>query len=99
MLPQSLRDSSLPEGAGSIVPPSGREGDREAVEGERRRLSGLRAFQIEETFFARMLPQSLRDSSLPEGANANENFPLMCLPPGGRGTAKRWKENGESLQV
>ena len=36
MLPQSLRDSSLPEGAGSIVPPFGREGDREAVEGDRR---------------------------------------------------------------
>ena len=39
------------------------------------------SFQIDETSSARMLPQSLRDSSLPEGANTNEVFPATCLPP------------------
>jgi len=80
------------------MPPSGREGDHEVVEGE----CGMNGFSslskacgckflLQNTKFSdsniqyRILPQSLRDSSLPEGAIKITSFllTLTALPPGG----------------
>ena len=43
------------------------------------------SFRIEDVFAARRLPQSLRDSSLPEGANANGDFPMTSREAQGQG--------------